>query len=172
MHRSMGKKKDRPFGGVSQIRSGIFIRQLREILGSRLTGYPDDARLLASNRSTDGLLDEFEANSRDCVVENALKRSVHHSVGKVNVHVKHAVIARLCSRSLAFELSKSPNFKLGVSGCLDLFDGAGATCFLDELYRPSRLIDQVMLKGVAHLNFRWRVAMRVKNHADGNQNYN
>src|ERR1035438_7231696 len=115
MHRSMGKKKDRPFGGVSQIRSGIFIRQLREILGSRLTGYPDDARLLASNRSTDGLLDEFEANSRDCVVDRKSTRSVHHSVGKVNVHVKHAVIARLCSRSLAFELSKSPNFKLGFS---------------------------------------------------------
>src|ERR1017187_538266 len=114
---------------------------------------PDEARLPASQRSLGGLFDEFEGNFRGCVVETALKGAVHHPVGKVNVHVKRAVIAGLCSRSLAFEFSKSPNFKLVVSGCLAPLDGAGTACFLDKFYRPSHLISQVMLKGVAHLNF-------------------
>ena len=59
---------------------------------------------------------------------------MHHPVGEVNVHVKRAVIAGFCLRLLAFEFSKSANFKLVVSDCLDPFDGAGTACFLDELY--------------------------------------
>jgi len=60
-------------------------------------GYTGDARLPASKRGTGGLLAEFEGNSRGCVVETALKGAVHHPVGKVNVHVKRAVITGLCS---------------------------------------------------------------------------
>ena len=137
-----------------------------------VSGYPDDARLPASKRGTGGLLAEFEGNSRGCVVETAVEGAMHHPVGEVNVHVKRAVIAGFCLRLLAFEFSKSANFKLVVSDCLDPFDGAGTACFLDELYRPSRLIRQVVLKCLAHLNFSWRMAMDVKNYADSDQDHN
>ena len=96
--------------------------------------------LPAGNRSVDGLLDEFEGNSRGCVVETALKVAVHHPVGEVNVHVKRAVIAGVASRLLAIVFSKTANFELVVSGSLNPLDGAGTVCFSYELYRPSCLI--------------------------------
>jgi hypothetical protein len=128
-----------------------------------------DVRLPASKRGTGGLLDEFERNSRGCVVETALKGAVHHPVGKVNVHVKRAVISGFCSRLLAFEFSKSTNFKLVGAGCLDPLDGAGAACFLDKLHRLNYLIRQVTLKCAPHLIFSGRVAVSVKYHADSNE---
>jgi hypothetical protein len=79
----------------------------------------DDARLPASKRGASGLFDQFEGNSRGCVIETALKGAVHHAVGKVNVHVKRAVIAGLCSRLPAFEFSKGANFKPVASDCLE-----------------------------------------------------
>jgi hypothetical protein len=130
------------------------------------------AQLPASKRGTDGLLDEFEGGSGGCVIETALKGAVHYSVGKINVHVKRAVIAGFFSRLLAFEFSKGANFKPVISNCLDPLDGAGTAGFLDERYRLSRLLHQIVLKCVAHLIFSWRIAMRVKNDADSDRYYN
>jgi hypothetical protein len=62
-----------------------------------VSAFPDEARLPASKRGLGGLLDEFERNSRGCVVETALKAAVHHPVGKVNVHVKASAKAELAA---------------------------------------------------------------------------
>jgi hypothetical protein len=110
--------------------------------------------------------------SGGCVIETALKGAVHHPVGKINVYVKRAVIAGFCSRLLAFEFSKGANFKPVISNCLDPLDGAGTAGFLDERYRLSRLLHQIVLKCVAHLIFSWSIAMRVKNYADSDRYYN
>ena len=118
------------------------------------------------------LLDEFEGNAHGCVVETALKCAMHHPVGKVNINIKRAVIAGFRSRLLAFEFSKGANFKPVISNCLNSLDDARTGGFLDELHRLSRLIHQVMLKSITHLDFGWRAAMRVKNYTESNRYHN
>jgi hypothetical protein len=105
-------------------------------------------------------------------VEAALKGAVQHSIDENNVHVERAVVAGFRLRLLAFELSKSANVKLVVSSCYDPLDGARAACLLDERYRVSQLLRQVVLKCVAHLKFSWWSTMRVKHYADSDPDHN
>jgi len=156
---------------LKQMQTDLFERRYASQLGSRRERLSGRSEITCQQRRRGGLLDEFEGNSRRCIVKTTRKGAVHHPVGKINVHVKRAVIARLCWRFLAFEFLKRANFKPVISGCLDPLDGAGAACLLDELYRLSRLIHQVVLKCVAHLKFGRRIAMAIQNYADSNHDH-